>query len=114
MKIFFQFYTVNILKLNFWLVICIAKDFIWTILKALFRFFLHTQIPDFFEKWTLMTGFVVQGHICVTYLFTTNKREIFYQNKYMMSKIKLFLQLFVTYITKQNKNLQNNDIFKRF
>ncbi len=41
---------VNISKLNFLLVICIAKNFIWTTLKAIFsifRFFLHTQIPDF-------------------------------------------------------------------
>ncbi len=34
--------TVNISKLNFWLVICLAKNFIWTTLKAIwsiFRFF---------------------------------------------------------------------------
>ncbi len=96
--------TVNILKLNFWLVICIAKNFIWTTLKAIlsiFRFFLHPQIPDFqivvsycsqilsytnhtsmesffiqlsylnFENMTLMTGFVVQGHICILCLCLT-------------------------------------------
>ncbi len=42
MKIFSTFLTVNILKLNFWLVICIAKNFIWTTLKmicSIFRFF---------------------------------------------------------------------------
>ncbi len=50
MKIFFKFPTINISKLNFRLVICIAKDFIWTTLKAIFtifRFFLYPQIPDF-------------------------------------------------------------------
>ncbi len=34
----------------FWLVICIAENFIWTTLKVIFsilRFFLHPQIPDF-------------------------------------------------------------------
>ncbi len=64
---------------------CIAKNLIWTTLKmifSIFRFFLHPQIPDLqilsdhnkpyingnimqlsddIEKWTLMTGFVVQG-----------------------------------------------------
>ncbi len=50
MKILCTFPTVNISKLNFWIVICIAKDFIWTTLKAIFsilRFFLHPQILDF-------------------------------------------------------------------
>ncbi len=50
MKIFCKFPTVNISKLNFWLVICIAKNLIWTTLKAIFsifRYFLHPQIPDF-------------------------------------------------------------------
>ncbi len=49
MKIFCKFPTVNISKLNFLLVICIAKDLIWTTLKAIFsifRFILHPQIPD--------------------------------------------------------------------
>ncbi len=39
MKIFCKFPTVNISKLNFWLVICIAKDFIWTTLKMIFSIF---------------------------------------------------------------------------
>ncbi len=39
MKIFCKFPTVNISKLNFWLVICIAKNFIWTT---------FTQYLDFF------------------------------------------------------------------
>ncbi len=50
MKIFCKFPTINISKLNFWLVICTAKNFIWTTLKAIFSvfwFFLHPQIPDF-------------------------------------------------------------------
>ncbi len=36
MKIFSKFPTINISKLNFWLVICIAKNFIWTTLKMIF------------------------------------------------------------------------------
>ncbi len=50
MKIFSKFPTVNISKLNFWLVICIAKNLIWTTLKMIFSifwFFLLPQIPDF-------------------------------------------------------------------
>ncbi len=39
MKIFCKFPTVNISKLNFWLIICIAKNFIWTTLKVIFSIF---------------------------------------------------------------------------
>ncbi len=40
---------VNISKLNYWLVICIAMYFIWTTLKMIFNIliFLHPRIPDF-------------------------------------------------------------------
>ncbi len=91
--------TVNISKLNFWLVICIAKNFIWTTLKAIFSIFwffctLRFQIFQIlsyhnkpyingkiiysafrwcinlnFTKCTLMTGFVLQGLI---YYINTN------------------------------------------
>ncbi len=47
LKIFCKCLTVNISKLHFWLVICIAKNFIWTTLKvifSIFRFFLQPQI----------------------------------------------------------------------
>ncbi len=49
MNIFSSFPTLNILKLNLWLVICITYNLIWTTLKmifSIFRFFLHPQIPD--------------------------------------------------------------------
>ncbi len=88
MKIFSTFPTINISKLNVCLVICIAKNFIWTTLKAIFsilrywvRFFctLRFQIYPYingkliysafgwcinvnFQKPKLMTGFVVQYH----------------------------------------------------
>ncbi len=39
MKIFSRFLTVNISKLNYWLVISIAKNFIWTTLKMIFSIF---------------------------------------------------------------------------
>ncbi len=50
MKIFSKCPTVNISNVHFLLVICIAKNFIWTDLKAIFtifRFSLHPKIPDF-------------------------------------------------------------------
>ncbi len=50
MKIFCKFPTVNISKLNFWLVICIAKNFIWTTLKmifSIFRFFCTLRFQIF-------------------------------------------------------------------
>ncbi len=83
MKIFCRFPTINISKHNFWLVICIAKNFIWTTLKMIFSIFRFLCILRFqilkvvsqcfrwcinikynFAKLTLLTGFVVQGHIC--------------------------------------------------
>ncbi len=39
MKIFCKFPTINISKRHFWSVICIAKNFIWTTLKAIFSIF---------------------------------------------------------------------------
>ncbi len=47
MKIFSQYsLTVNISKLNFWLVICIAKNLIWTTLKAIFSIFRFFAFSD--------------------------------------------------------------------
>ncbi len=53
MKIFCKFPSKIISKLDFWLVICIAKDLIWKTLKVIFSIFLiflHPQIPYFPEK----------------------------------------------------------------
>ncbi len=52
MKIFCKCPTINISTLNFLLVICITKEFIWTTVKAIFSIFefffvLDRQIPDF-------------------------------------------------------------------
>ncbi len=70
MNIFCKFPTANVSKLNF----CMAKNLIWTTLKvifSIFRFFLHSQIPDFqtvasqpnkIDTYDFF-GFVVQGHI---------------------------------------------------
>ncbi len=87
------FLTVNISKLHLWLVICIAKNFIWTTLKMIFLIFRCFAPSDFqivasqsdpntpyihgniiysafrwcinliFRKLTLKTGLVLQGHI---------------------------------------------------
>ncbi len=49
MKIFSEFLTVNIKKRNFWLLICIAKNLIWTTLKmifSIFRFFCTFRFPN--------------------------------------------------------------------
>ncbi len=79
MKIFSKCPTVNISKLNFWLLICIAKNVIWTTLKmifSIFRFFFCTLRFQIFKYCPIitngslfmmcksqfkMTGFVVQG-----------------------------------------------------
>ncbi len=50
MKIFCKFPIVNISKLNFLLLICFAKELIWTIKGDFLNikfFFLHPQIADF-------------------------------------------------------------------
>ncbi len=76
MKIFGKFPTVNISKHNFWLVICIAKNFIWTTLKMIFsiyfNFFLHPQIPDFQIVVSQPNIFLSYQtiHQCKAYLFS--------------------------------------------
>ncbi len=82
--------SMKISKLNFWLVICIAKNFIWTTLKmifSIFRFFCtlrfqiykycqiitnHTSMEIWFIQLSdlnwISTGFVIQGHIFIWYL----------------------------------------------
>ncbi len=112
MKIFSTFPTINISKLNYWLLICIAKNFIWTTLKmifSIFRFFCslrfqiykycpiitnHTSMEIWFIqlsddaqiliiiKKTLMTGFELQGHICVLIHFIQ-----WYKKKIIISSI---------------------------
>ncbi len=65
MKIFSAFITVNISQLHFWLVICIAKNFIWTTLKmifSIFRFFctLRFQIYKYCPNHTSMEILFIQ------------------------------------------------------
>ncbi len=65
MKIFCTFLTVNISKLNFWLLICIAKNFIWTSLKmifSIFRFFctLRFQIYKYCPNHTSLEIWFIQ------------------------------------------------------
>ncbi len=58
MKIFSKCPTINIFKLNFWLVICIAKNLIWTTLKmifSIFRFFC-TLIFQIFKYCPIITN----------------------------------------------------------
>ncbi len=66
MKIFCKFPTVNISKRNFWLVICAAKNLIWTALKAIFSIFLfsfHMMYKSQFQKDPYDGFLLVQGHI---------------------------------------------------
>ncbi len=59
------FCTVNISKLNFWLVICIAENFIWTTLKMIFSIFrfvctLRFQIYKYCPNHTSMEIWFIQ------------------------------------------------------
>ncbi len=138
MKIFHQFPTVNISKLNVWYVICIAKHFIWTTLKAIISIFrsppppsdsrfskncisakydLISHISDpnkpyingklicsafiwsihlNFEKLTLMTGFVVQGHIFIYYSI----RTMFHVSQKMSHGSQIISWYFPWYLSK--------------
>ncbi len=91
MKIFCKFPTMIISKLNFCLVICMAKNFIWTtFFFALsdFRFSNGCILAKYWsmyktlfkKKLTLMTGFVVQGHILCGEHFQ-NLKNIFFTIK---------------------------------
>jgi len=98
---YFVNFTVNISKIYFCKWICIAKDFILTTLKVIFLIFwffctLRFQIIKYcpiltnhngkliysvfrwcinlnFKKLTLMTGFVVQGHILVKHICSNSQ-----------------------------------------
>ncbi len=64
MKIFCKFPTVNIPETYFFIssLICIAKNFIWTTLKAIFsifRFFCTDQIPDGIFKFVSQPNIVL-------------------------------------------------------
>ncbi len=97
MKIFSKFSTVNISKLNFWRVICIAKNFIWTTLNMISQyldFFAssdsrfsnscisdkycpnHTSMEIIFS-FQMMSGFVLQGHTWENY-FIVNVKVMHY------------------------------------
>ncbi len=87
MKIFCNFFTVNISKLHFWLVICIAKYFIWTTLKvifSIFRFFCtlrfqiykycpiitnHTSMERLFMMYTVVVKIIRTQFKSVIYIF---------------------------------------------
>ncbi len=78
MKIFCTFPIANISTLNFWLLICIAKNFIWTTLKmilSIFRFFctLRFRIHKYCPNHTSMEILLIQL-LCfrVAYLISVN------------------------------------------
>ncbi len=109
----------HISKRNFWWVICIAKDLIWTILNAISQYFDFFVTSDSrfsnscisaeycpilinihqwkaysaskccinlnFKKLTIVTGFVVQGHIWEWFL----KGHVTLNTGVMMLKFKL-------------------------
>ncbi len=49
--------TVNISKLNYWLVICIAKNFIWTTLKVIFSIFWFFLLPRILVSSSIICDF---------------------------------------------------------
>ncbi len=107
MKIFSKFPTVNISKLNFWLLICIAKNFIWTTLKmifSIFRFFCtlrfqifkycpiktnHTsmeiwfiQLPKIWPLWLVLNCNAGNSGNVNSWLLTVNYTFFFHFQKY--------------------------------
>ncbi len=95
MNIFCKCPTVNISKLNFWLVICFAKNCFRTTLKvifSIFRFFLHPQIPDFF-LWSRVTNNFFENiyHVMKEHLSTVSRIASYNQSFTKINTNDLFL-----------------------
>ncbi len=98
MKIFSTFLTVNISKLHFWLVICIAKNFIWTALKAIFSIFRFFCTPRLLannglnnlNKWDL----IVKCYQCN--LFIIQSDHIYSQDCWI--HVEYFYNAFITFL----------------
>ncbi len=74
MKIFCTLPTLNISKLNFWLLICIAKNFIWTTLKmifSIFRFFCTLRFQIY--KYCL----IITNHTSMEILFIQLSDDVY-------------------------------------
>ncbi len=84
MNIFSKFPTVNISKLNFWLVICIAKNYIWTTLKvifSIFRFFCTLRFQIFkycsiITNHTSMESSFIEMVLCSRVNFTATHHRV--------------------------------------
>ncbi len=82
MKIFCKCPTVNISKRNFWFVICIAKNLIWTTLKAIFSIF------GFF--YTLR--FQIFKYLCLSLILSDHNKP-YINGKIMYSAFRWWINL---------------------
>ncbi len=78
MKIFSKFPTISISKHNFWLVICIAKDFIWTTLKMIFSIFRFFFAPSDYR----FTNSCISAKYCPIITNHTSMERLFIQLSY--------------------------------
>ncbi len=74
MKIFCKFPTINISKCNFWLVICIAKDFIWTTLKAIL---VKVKYLNVFLQWKYCNTKKIDLIFLIPYTLVTEHERLF-------------------------------------
>ncbi len=88
MKIFCKFPTVNISKLNFWLVICIAKNFIWTTLKmifSIFRFFCTLRF-QIYKYCPIITNHTSMERLFIQIMYKSSKFQMQFNSKYSYTK----------------------------
>ncbi len=119
MKIFCKFLTVNISKLNFWLVICIAKNFIWTTLKmifSIFRFFctLRFQIYKYCPIITNHTS--MENYLFSFQMMHKSQFQITDPYDWFCAPVCSIVQEFSvvnTIVVKPYTNIQQIDLFQR-
>ncbi len=78
MKIFSTFPTVNISKHNFWLLICIAKNFIWTTLKmifSIFRFFCSLRF-QIYKYCPIIINHTSMEILFIQMMYTSQSKEM--------------------------------------
>ncbi len=90
MKIFCKFPAENISKLNFWLVVCIAKNFIWTTLNAIFSIFWFFAPSD-----SRFSNSCISAKYCPILTNHTSMESLFIQKMLKMDPYDWFLRVYL-------------------
>ncbi len=101
MKIFCKFPTVNISKLNFWLVICITKNFIWTTLKVIFSMFRYLAPSDSrFSNNCISAKYcpIITNHTSMKSAFIQLSDDVYISNIFFKCRVFLFVMFIVVFV----------------